>query len=863
MILRREIRHAHIFCGLGGGAKGFNAGEARVGNMVAKFRCLGGIDSDAAALRDFRKLAGVGGTCLDLFSREQYIAFHGKEPPRSWRPAMPDDVRRAFGNERPHIVFLSAPCKGFSGLLSETTSKTAKYQALNGLTLRGVWLALEAYKDDPVELFIFENVPRIATRGRHLVDQIIALFRGYGYAVAETTHDCGELGGLAQSRKRFLLVARHEAKVPPYLYQPPKQRLHGIGSVLEKLPLPGPWNTLGGAMHRMPALQWKTWVRLAFVEAGSDWRSLNKLNVRDGQLADYGIAVDGLRNEAFNVKHWGDHANAVTSKFQPSSGATGVADPRIAERDRADTFGVKAWEQHTGVVAGKTAPSNGSYSVADPRLDLWSSNQAGVMSWGESSGVISGARSPLQGKFSVADPRIEGAGLHSAGLGVRPWDVHSGVVAGETWPTNGAFSVADPRPANGGMFNGVLRVTGFDEISRAVISGRQNGAAIVADPRPMRPANELHGKWHVTPFDDHSRAVISGRENGASVVADPRVDGHPKSVQLGVREWDQPAGTVTGQTAVGGGINAVSDPRILGRTPFNNIYRIVRFDQHTPAVAGGGGPVGGLAVADPRPTDRPDYKQTKYKVTSFDGAAGAVIGASTTGNGAFAVADIRYPWGEGTHANKMFVGAFGDSGKTVTGSDRVGSGAMSVADPRPEAFKAGREHYRTGGHYGVLGWPQTAYAVPGFAKNNNGWNSVADPRDFAAALFDPAGSSIKLPAANDRLVCVIRALDGTWHRPLTTLELAALQSLVDPEEFLELDGLSDSAWRERIGNAVPAKSAQAIASVMGRTLLLAWSGETFMLSAEPIWVRNVAIALSVAPQRGPWDGLLALDGAAA
>lgn len=38
----REINHAHIFCGLGSGAKGFNNGQARVGNMVARFQCVGG-----------------------------------------------------------------------------------------------------------------------------------------------------------------------------------------------------------------------------------------------------------------------------------------------------------------------------------------------------------------------------------------------------------------------------------------------------------------------------------------------------------------------------------------------------------------------------------------------------------------------------------------------------------------------------------------------------------------------------------------------------------------------------------------------------------------------------------------------------
>lgn len=49
----REIRHFHLFCGLGGGAVGFNRGSARVGSLTAKFRCLGGIDVSPAGIRDF------------------------------------------------------------------------------------------------------------------------------------------------------------------------------------------------------------------------------------------------------------------------------------------------------------------------------------------------------------------------------------------------------------------------------------------------------------------------------------------------------------------------------------------------------------------------------------------------------------------------------------------------------------------------------------------------------------------------------------------------------------------------------------------------------------------------------------------
>lgn len=128
------------------------------------------------------------------------------------------------------------------------------------------------------------------------------------------------------------------------------------------------------------------------------------------------------------------------------------------------------------------------------------------------------------------------------------------------------------------------------------------------------------------------------------------------------------------------------------------------------------------------------------------------------------------------------------------------------------------------------------------AGHDNGKWSVADHRVACLASGDEPEW---LPAPDARLVATIRALDGTWHRPFTTLELAALQGLVDPKEHLELEGLSDSAWRERIGNAVPPPAAQAIAGVMGQTLLLAWAGETFMLNAMPIWVRPVAVAVAL------------------
>jgi hypothetical protein len=122
----------------------------------------------------------------------------------------------------------------------------------------------------------------------------------------------------------------------------------------------------------------------------------------------------------------------------------------------------------------------------------------------------------------------------------------------------------------------------------------------------------------------------------------------------------------------------------------------------------------------------------------------------------------------------------------------------------------------------------------------------ADPR--AAVLEgsgDASAAGFSLPKPTDKLVARIISLDGTWHRPFTTLELAALQALIDPEEITTFAGESDTRWREAIGNAVPSDSAKAIADVMAQTLLLARMGETFQLSNQPIWVSPLAVALAV------------------
>lgn len=528
-ITQVAIRHAHVFCSLGGGASGFNRGQARVGSLQARMHCVGGIDVDAGSLGCFERLTGAQGTHRDLFSREQYIAFHSKEPPSDWREATPADIRRAFGTKKPHIVFMSPPCKGFSGLLPQSKAGSAKYLALNELALRGVWLTLEAYADDPVDLILLENVPRIAQRGRHLLDQIESLLAQHGYASRETTHDCGEIGGLAQTRKRFLLVARHIAQVPPHLYEPPKHRLRAIGSVLETLPLPE--DPRAGAMHRLPRLKWETWVRLALIPAGGDWRALQNLPFRE-------FAIEPLREwnqGVLGVRRWDETSGAVCGRTAPSNGAFSIADPRVAsEWGDYKAYGIRTWDQPSGTVSGAAAPGSGTYSVADPRAHGASErfrNVYRVVRWQDPSGAVTSGHGPSSGGIAVADPRQCGkqqdGQFQTAGhFGVEPWDATSRAVLGSAKHDNGRWSIADPRLAgwNAGTHKSKFAVRRWEDNSTCVTGtvDVQSGAISVADPR----VDAMYGHGlRVTPWEHSTGTITASRSpgSGAAVVADPRI----------------------------------------------------------------------------------------------------------------------------------------------------------------------------------------------------------------------------------------------------------------------------------------------------------------------------------------------------
>ncbi len=556
----RVFKVLHLFSGLGGGGLGFSLARQEWNGVVGRFETLAGIDVDPEANEDFEAIVGAPATRMDLFSRADYTAFHGKEPPQGWREVMPADVRAVTKGVRPDVVFLSSPCKGLSGLLPKARAESEKYQALNRLTIRGIALVVEAWREDPPGLIIFENVPRITTRGKHLLTQIKALLAAYGYRFHEDTHDMGELGGLSQRRRRYLLVARRPTRIPAFLYQPPLRKVRSIGQAIGPLPLPG--DPRGGPMHRLPRLSWLTWVRLALIPAGGDWRALQDIapgsysirpertpfnhiyrvtgfdqpfgavtSSRDQGVADPRIPEEAAQfGQTYHVVKWQDPAGTMKAAHGPTNGAGYVADPRISHEPRKGVFGVNAWDEPSKTVIGSASVrgSNGVAAVQDPRVRPHGTNYKGspglmgVIPWEAPAPAVTGSTSVTGSNMpaAVQDPRPADrcSGRRSGRLSVRPWDEAANTVTGEDSVGSGAQSIADPR-LTCAPHNGAMRVVAWDETAPTVTASgdvHAQGAAAVADPR--LPEDNQPGAWVIIaedgtwhrPLTTYELAVLQG-----------------------------------------------------------------------------------------------------------------------------------------------------------------------------------------------------------------------------------------------------------------------------------------------------------------------------------------------------------------
>ena len=498
-----KFKNLYLFSGIGGGALGFQNASAEWKGITGTFETLAGIDSDPEVCEDFEEITGAPAACMDLFSHEDYKAFHGKEPPEEWKEIGPDDIRKACGGQAPDIVFTSPPCKGFSGLLPEKSAKSAKYQALNNLTVRGIWLTLEAFRDNLPALILLENVPRITTRGEKLLNTIKGMLHSYGYATDGNTHDCGEIGGLGQHRKRYLLIARNIKKITSFVYKPPEQRVKSIGEIIGPILMPD--DPKAGPLHRLPKLQWKTWVRLALIPAGGDWRDLENINPEQYRLEHI------PRNSTYGVQDWDKPADTVIGNMRVGgSQASAISDPRLSDRDNRHpgVYQIIRFNEPAPCVTG-TRFGSGAPAISDPRTGFKEGTHVAiyrVSKWDKSAPTVTGANRPNNGAITIADPRIgpkwrNGWKCTGAQGRINKWDKPTDTVIGHSGPrSNGASCVADPR-LKCKPRSGTMGVQDWDKPSSTVIGAGDihAGSAAVADPRI--PEDTESGKWIIISLD--------------------------------------------------------------------------------------------------------------------------------------------------------------------------------------------------------------------------------------------------------------------------------------------------------------------------------------------------------------------------
>lgn len=464
-----KFTYIALFCG---------SGLMSMGVDAAGGECLGAFDSDPLACEDHFYLTGRVAHPVNLGTM------------------MPEDLRALVGDTRPDSVFTSPPCKGFSGNLPAAKSRTQKYQSMNELAFRGIWLCLEAWKDAPPPFIVMENVPKIQTRGRKWLDDLASMLSEHGYVSRETTHDCGRIGGLAQSRDRFLLVARHVPQVGQFvhLHEPPKHELRGVGEVIGDLPVPVP-GCGGGPMHRLPRLSALNWLRLALIPPGKDWKALPESVALAPRSARF--------NGGFGVNVWNGPARAVVAEGSVRNTWASIQDPRIGCSPRNGAYGVQGWSETAGTVIAHACHDNGAFVVADPRVTTPKGRRhgsLGVKSWEEPATTVIAHGSIANGNWTVADPRLKHP-PRRGGHGVQGWSAPAKTVIAHPTTCKG-HNIADPRWPE--PTHELVDVDG-----QIVLVGPELDLESIRPASPVPIIRALDGTWH-RPLTTLELAVLQG-----------------------------------------------------------------------------------------------------------------------------------------------------------------------------------------------------------------------------------------------------------------------------------------------------------------------------------------------------------------
>ena len=335
------------FGGAGGGGFGFQNATRTFRGVKGGFKLLGGFDNWPYAAGVFEYLTGVEEVVLDA------------------RQMTGADYVRLYGPTAPRVVFTSPPCVAATKLVTNKKASTPAYVEMNRLLLTNTLTMFEAWPDGP-DFVLVENVPNILTkeRGADMLQEWCDLMRSRNYAIHVGTHNARHIGNLGQNRERLLIIARHQEKVPVFLYKPPHTPGRTLGDVVGPLPLPD--DPAGGPMHGMTrGMSFRNRLRLWKIEAGRDWRSL---------------IHDGLPERARFRRHLvSDPKEPCATIGGPgSNGPCAVADDQAPGRISVElaptcarfpgSLGVQDPAQPSAAVTGEAAPSNGSNAVADGRV---------------------------------------------------------------------------------------------------------------------------------------------------------------------------------------------------------------------------------------------------------------------------------------------------------------------------------------------------------------------------------------------------------------------------------------------------------------------------------------------------------------
>lgn len=380
------------------------------------------------------------------------------------------------------------------------------------------------------------------------------------------------------------------------------------------------------------------------------------------------------------------------------------------------------------------------------------------------------------------------------------------------------------------------------------------------------------------------------------VDVDPRLsaDDRRHAGKYGPQDPSRPAHAVIGEARTGKGWSDIADPRCGGNPQGrqSGLYGVCSSagPSHTVVAAARAGSHSWASVTDPRLGERPSRQNGGFGVNDHEQPGHAVLAEGSVRNTWSSVADPRstqrFPGcintGALRHADgsidprstcSRFEDAIGisDVGRPyktpVIGHQKIENSPSSVADPRVTD--------QNRGNFGVQDPRRPSAVIRGSHRPSTSPASVADDRKLFAPThelvagqpwtgdrdawtrgdFWLVGPPVKIAKGARGSYLIIRAPDGTVHRPMTTAELMLLQGipvwhrpgdptpleLGDPSgQWVQLGG-SDALVREHVGNAVPVDTALAFGESMLELLDLG-AEETFSLSSGGIWVREHSLA---------------------